>query len=169
MGASAAIKQESSLDDFLSRKSFFFDNAKAQYFVSADSKQTGINIDCIWNQPLRSNIRIINGDKIFRPTEPQILIYKDSSNDSNSPSGILTFNKPINVGDPICDGPENLCVKLLANKETFEGICDILFKYKQQIEIKVEVKNIKEDIWDVTKEKRLEVTDFSVFTKKQKN
>ena len=166
MGASAAIKQESSLDDFLSRKSLFFDNAKAQYFVSADSKQTGINIDCTWNQPLRSNIRIINGDKIFRPTETQIMIYKDSSNDSNSPSGILTFYEPINIGDPICDGPENLCVKLLADKETFEGICDILFKYKQQIGIKVEVKNIKEDIWDVTKEKRLEVTDFSVFTKK---
>ena len=166
MGASAAIKQESSLEDLLSRKSLFFDNARAQYFVSADSKRTGINIDCNWNQPLMQNIRIVNSDKIFRPTETQILIYKNISKDSNSPYGILTFYEPINIGDPICDGPENLCAELLADKETFEGICDILFKYKQQIGIKVEVKNIKEDIWDVTKEKRLEVTNFSVFTKK---
>lgn len=165
MGVDAAIKQESSLDNFFPT-SLFFDNAKAQYFVSADSQQTGINIDCIWHQPLGQNIQIIKGDKIFRPTETQILIYKKTSNDPNSSKGILAFYEPIKIGDPICDGPENLSAQLLADKEIFDGICDILFKYKQQIGIKVGVKKIKNDIWDVAKEKALLVTDFSVFTKK---
>jgi len=166
MGATASIKQESSLDGFLSRKAFFFDNATAQYFVSAESKQIGISIDCSWNQPLMLNIRIVDGDKIYRPTDTQIFIRKKTSEDSNSACGILTFYKPINVGDPICDGPESLSAHLLAESEVFEGICNIIFKYKQQVGIKIEAKNIKEDIWDVTKEKSLVVADFSVFTKK---
>ena len=166
MSSGVAIKQESALEDYIYRKEFFFDNATAQYFVSAESKQIGINIDCSWNQPLRQNIRIVDRDKIYSPTETQILIYKNIDKEINTHFGILLFYEGMNVGDPICDSPESLSAQLFAGSEVFEGICDIIFKYKQQVGIKIEAKNIKEDIWDVTKEKRLVVTGFSVFSKK---
>jgi len=166
MNSGVAVKPGSALDAFLSRKAFFFDNAIARYFVSAESKQIGISIDCNWNQPLMQKIRIVDGEKVYKPTDAQILIYKKTDKDSNSHSGILTFCDSINVGDPICDGPESLSAQLMAESEVFEGICDIIFKYEQQVGIKIEAKDIKEDIWDVAKEKRLVVVDFSVFTKK---
>ncbi len=166
MSSGGSNKKEGSLDDLLFSNPFLFDIAKAQYFVSTDSQQIGLNIDCIWNQPLMLNIKIVDGQKIYKPTQTAIMIYKNLGKELKTSCGIIAFYKPINVGDPICDAPETLGIELVAEKEAFEGICDILFKYKQQLKIKVEVKKIRENVWDVTKEKNLAVTKFSVFTEK---
>jgi len=163
----AAVKKEIALEEWLSIKSLYFKNIEAEYFTMAESKQTGINIKCSLNQPLLQEIEFVKGNESYKPKTTQIVIYKVTGNEAKESLGIISFNEPISIGDSICDGPENLDARLVAENEVFEGICDIIFKYKQQVEIKIEAKNLKDRIWDIAKYKNLLVKDFCIFTKRE--